>query len=112
LIRPWSRIVQKTPNVFAAIAMAMAAAVICSGCPALMVPGLAYSGYQYVHKKDQPEASASSTSTHSAKPETAQSKRSTTHSTRSATAQKKSKTAQTAKLTTAPPQKIPDNEIE
>jgi hypothetical protein len=27
----------------------------CSGCPALMIPGLAYSGYQY-EKKGTPEA--------------------------------------------------------
>jgi hypothetical protein len=105
--------VQKTRTLFATIAMAMAVAVICSGCPALMVPGLAYSGYQYVHKKDQPAASASSTSPQSTKPEAAQSKKSTTQSTRTATAQrKKSKTPQTAKSTTAPPQKIPDSEIE
>jgi hypothetical protein len=81
---------------FVRIALAAAAAIFCSGCPALMIPGLAYSGYQYTHKKDQPAATASST-----------------HSTESATApRKKSKTAQTAKSTTSPPQKIPDSEIE
>ena len=81
---------------FVSIVLAAAAAMLCSGCPALMIPGLAYSGYQYTHKKDQPAATASSTG-----------------STESATAQgKKTKTAQTAKSTTAPPQKIPDGDIE
>ena len=62
-----------------------------------MIPGLAYSGYQYVHKEKQPEASAS-----------------TTGSTNSTTAEKKkSKVAETAKSSTPPaPQKIPDSEIE
>jgi hypothetical protein len=85
-----------TRKSFITIALAAAAAILCSGCPALMIPGLAYSGYQYTHKKDQPAATAS-----------------TTASTESATAhKKKSKSAQTAKSTTAPPQKIPDSEIE
>ncbi|MGA7871055.1 MAG: hypothetical protein WCA22_09160 [Candidatus Binatus sp.] len=43
------------------IALAAAAAIFCSGCPALMIPGLAYSGYKYEHDKNQPAASASST---------------------------------------------------
>ena len=81
---------------FVTIALAAGAAIVCSGCPALMLPGLAYSGYQYTHKKDQPAATASTTS-----------------STESATAHsKKTKTAQTAKSTTAPPPKIPDSDIE
>ena len=42
------------------IAMAMAAAFFCSGCLALMVPGLAYSGYKYEHDKNQPAATTSS----------------------------------------------------
>jgi hypothetical protein len=41
------------------IALAAAAAFLCSGCPALMIPGLAYSGYKYEHDKNQPAASAS-----------------------------------------------------
>jgi hypothetical protein len=41
------------------MALAVAAALICSGCPALMIPGLAYSGYKYEHDKNQPAASAS-----------------------------------------------------
>ena len=68
-----------------------------------MIPGLAYSGYQYVHKEKQPEASASSGSTESA---SAQSKKSASGE------KKKSKVAQTAKSSTPPPQKIPDSEIE
>jgi hypothetical protein len=85
-----------TGKSFLTILLAAATATFCTGCPALMIPGLAYSGYQYVHKKDQPAATASSSS-----------------SSNSATAQsKKTKTAQTAKSTTPPPQKIPDSEIE
>jgi hypothetical protein len=43
------------------IALALAAALFGSGCPALMVPGLAYQGYKYEHNKNQPEASSSPT---------------------------------------------------
>ena len=43
----------------ATMVLALAAALICSGCPALMIPGLAYSGYKYEHDKNQPAASAS-----------------------------------------------------
>jgi hypothetical protein len=43
---PWKLLVLA---VFAFIGLA------CSGCPALMIPGLAYSGYQY-EKKGTPEA--------------------------------------------------------
>jgi hypothetical protein len=56
----------------------------------MMIPGLAYSGYKYEHEKNQPAASASTTSTQSAK----------------------STTAKSSKSTTAQRQKIPDNEIE
>ncbi len=43
------------------IALAVAAVLFGSGCPALMVPGLAYQGYKYEHDKKQPEASSTST---------------------------------------------------
>jgi hypothetical protein len=48
------------------IALAVAAALLGSGCPALMVPGVAYQGYKYEHNKNQPAASP--TSTQSKKP--------------------------------------------
>ena len=83
-----------TIKAFVTIVLAAAASMLCTGCPALMIPGLAYSGYQYTQKKDQPAATASSTGG----TESAQSK--------------KTKTAQTAKSTTPPPQKIPDSDIE
>jgi hypothetical protein len=54
----------------ATISLAVAAAIFSSGCPALMVPSLAYQGYKYEHNKNQPAASTSST----------QSKKSTTAS--------------------------------
>jgi hypothetical protein len=44
-----------------AIALAVAAALACSGCLAMMIPGFAYSGYKYEHDKNQPAASTSST---------------------------------------------------
>jgi DNA-directed RNA polymerase subunit M/transcription elongation factor TFIIS len=75
---------QKAEQLFATIALAAAAAIFCSGCPALMVPSLAYQGYKYEHNKNEPAASASSTSS-------TQSKKSTTPSQQ---------------------QKIPDSEIE
>ena len=56
----------------------------------MMVPGMAYSGYKYEHDKNQPAASASSTSTQSSK----------------------STTAQSSKSTATQQQKIPDSEIE
>ena len=56
----------------------------------MMIPGLAYSGYKYEHDKNQPAASASTTSTQSAKATTAKSNKSTA----------------------AQSQKIPDSEIE
>jgi hypothetical protein len=80
---------QKTRQLFATIALAASAAIFCSGCPALMIPGLAYSGYKYEHDKNQPAASASTTSTQSTK----------------------ATTANSSKPTTAQPQKIPDSEI-
>lgn len=56
----------------------------------MAVPGLAYSGYKYEHDKNQPAASASPSSTQSAK----------------------ATTAKSSKTTTAQQQKIPDSEIE
>ena len=56
----------------------------------MMIPGLAYSGYKYEHDKNQPAASASSTSTQSSK----------------------SSTAQSDKSTASQPRKIPDSEME
>jgi uncharacterized membrane protein YebE (DUF533 family) len=50
---------QKTRQLFATIALAASAAIFCSGCLAMMVPGMAYSGYKYEHDKNQPAASAS-----------------------------------------------------
>ena len=81
---------RKTRQSFVTIALAMAAAFSCSGCPALMIPGFAYSGYKYEHDKNQPAASASSTSMQSSK----------------------STTAQSSKSTASKQQKIPDSEIE
>jgi hypothetical protein len=76
--------VRKPRELFATIALAGAAAIVCSGCPAMMIPGLAYSGYKYAHDKNQPAASASS-----------------------------NKSTQTSsKATPSRQQKIPDSEIE
>ena len=36
--------------------MAVAAALYCSGCPALIVPSLAYQGYKYEHDKNETAA--------------------------------------------------------
>ena len=47
-------------RLIATIALAVAAALVCSGCPALMIPGLAYSGYKYEHDKNNPTEKASS----------------------------------------------------
>ncbi|HZC47119.1 MAG TPA: hypothetical protein VE243_11630, partial [Candidatus Acidoferrum sp.] len=58
------------------IALATAAAMFSSGCPAMMVPGLAYSGYKYAHDKNNPQTASNtqsgksattSSSTHNAK---------------------------------------------
>jgi hypothetical protein len=43
------------------IALAVAAMLVCSGCPALMVPGVAYQGYKYEHSKNEPTATSTST---------------------------------------------------
>jgi hypothetical protein len=71
------------------IALAVVAAILCSGCPALMIPGLAYQGYKYEHNKN--ETAASTSSTQSNKSTSAQSHKSTASSQQ---------------------QKIPDSEIE
>jgi len=54
---------RKAQLLAATIGLTIAAAIFCSGCPALMIPGLAYSGYKYEHDKNQPAASASPTPT-------------------------------------------------
>jgi hypothetical protein len=82
---------RKTRQSVVTIALALAAAVFCSGCPALMIPGLAYSGYKYEHDKNQPAASASPASS---------------------TESSKSTTAQSSKSTASKQPKIPDSEIE
>ena len=74
---------RKTPQSVVTIALAIAAAFICSGCPALMIPGLAYSGYKYEYDKNQPAASVSP-----------------------------APTTQSSKASTSQPRKIPDSEIE
>jgi hypothetical protein len=63
--------------------LAAAAAIFCSGCLAMMIPGLAYSGYKYEHDKNQPAASAST-----------------------------APSTQSSKSTASQQQKIPDSEIE
>jgi uncharacterized membrane protein YebE (DUF533 family) len=80
----------KTRQILLTIGLAVAAAIFSSGCLAMAVPGLAYSGYKYEHDKNQPAASASPASTQSA----------------TAT------TAKSSKATAAQQQKIPDSEIE
>ena len=85
---PGTRVVQKS---VARVVFAVAAALICSGCPALMIPGLAYSGYKYEHDKGQPAASASPS-----------------QSSKAAGAS----TSQSSKSTASQPQKIPDSDIE
>ena len=74
---------RKPGQLIATIALASAAAIFCSGCLAMMVPGLAYSGYKYEHDKNQPAASASS-----------------------------AQSTQTSNATPSRQQKIPDSEIE
>jgi hypothetical protein len=59
---------RKKRQTVATIALATAAAFFCSGCPALMIPGLAYSGYKYEHDKNNAAQSASNTQTQSDKP--------------------------------------------
>jgi hypothetical protein len=63
--------------------LAAAAAIFCSGCLAMMIPGLAYSGYKYEHDKNQPAASAST-----------------------------APSTQSSKSTASQQEKIPDSEIE
>jgi len=74
---------QKTRQILVTSTLAIAAAIFCSGCPALMIPGLAYSGYKYEHDKNQPAASASP-----------------------------APSTQSSNATVSPQQKIPDSEIE
>ena len=57
----------RTQQLVVTIALAIAAATSCSGCLALMVPGVAYSGYKYEHDKNQ-TASNSTSITQSSKP--------------------------------------------
>jgi len=73
----------KSRQILLTIGLAVAAAIFCSGCPALMIPGLAYSGYKYEHDKNQPAASASP-----------------------------APSTQSSKSTASQQQKIPDSEIE
>jgi hypothetical protein len=65
------------------IALAVAATLCCAGCLAMMIPGMAYSGYKYEHDKNQPAASASP-----------------------------APSTQSSKATASRQQKIPDSEIE
>lgn len=58
---------RKTQQLIVTIALAVAAPISCSGCLALMVPGLAYSGYKYEHDKNQ-TASNTNSSTSSSTP--------------------------------------------
>jgi hypothetical protein len=52
---------RKTRKAVATISLVTAAAFFCSGCLAMMVPGLAYSGYKYEHDKNNAAQSASNT---------------------------------------------------
>jgi hypothetical protein len=74
---------QKTRQMLLTIGLAAAAAIFCSGCLAMMIPGLAYSGYKYEHDKNQPAASAST-----------------------------APSTQSSKSTASQQEKIPDSEIE
>ena len=51
---------RKTQQLVVTIALAVAAAISCSGCLALMVPGVAYSGYKYEHDKNQTASNTTS----------------------------------------------------
>jgi hypothetical protein len=51
---------RKTQQLVVTIALAVAAAISSSGCLALMVPGVAYSGYKYEHDKNQTAANSTS----------------------------------------------------
>ena len=83
---------RKARHLIGTIALTIAAALFCSGCPAMMVPGLAYSGYKYVHDKNNTQTASNTQSDKS----TATAGASSTNS-RSAAAQ---------------PRKIPDSDIE
>ena len=48
------------------VALAVGAASCCSGCLALMIPGIAYSGYKYEQNKNNP-APQSASNTQSSK---------------------------------------------
>jgi hypothetical protein len=85
----------------ATIAFAIAAAIFCAGCPAMMVPGLAYSGYKYVHDKNTTQTASNT-----------RSGRSTNTTSASSTRTKKSTDAASSKSAAAQRQKIPDSEIE
>ena len=43
------------------IALAAAAACFCSGCLVMMIPSAAYSGYKYVHDRNETAANTSGT---------------------------------------------------
>jgi hypothetical protein len=58
---------RRTRQTLVTFALAMGAAVCCSGCLALMVPGLAYSGYKYEQNKNSPSTQSAS-NTQSSKP--------------------------------------------
>lgn len=60
------RRMQRLRRSIGTIALAAAALLFGSGCPALMVPGVAYQGYKYEHNKNEP--TATSTTTQSKKP--------------------------------------------
>ena len=51
---------RKVRRSFVTVALAVVAAFCCPGCLALMVPGLAYSGYKYEHDKNNAAASTQS----------------------------------------------------
>ena len=86
------------------IALATAAAMFSSGCPAMMVPGLAYSGYKYAHDKNNPQTASNTQSGKSATTS------SSTHNAKSTTTASESSTH--SKSATTEQQKIPDSEIE
>ena len=65
---------RKRRKSIATIALATAAAFFCSGCPAMMIPGLAYSGYKYEHDKNNAAQSASNTQSNKSTSSTQQQK--------------------------------------
>ena len=52
---------RRTRQSIGTIVLAMAAALFCAGCPALIIPSLAYQGYKYEHDKNEAAANTSST---------------------------------------------------